>query len=302
MPASAGKKEGRASTVHSANSSPSAPPATPRTRLSVSICRSTRPRLAPSARRTATSRLRALARDRRRPATLAHAISRTSPTAAIRVAPIIATSARNLGSSRVCGRTTIGRGSSGCASVPRLVVGDARREARRDRVQLTLGLLEAAPARQPAHDGEAAVPTLRGIVPRLERRPELECRAETQTVEPLRRHADDRHRSAVNGDLPAQRGRRTAESPMRQAVADHAYRWRPRLRVRRSDCASGSRLKAEEIEELPRHSRRADPLDAARRSAAPPILPRTRRASEEPARPISSRGSRDMRTCRRVRC
>ena len=121
---SAGKKEGRASTVHSANSSPRAPPATPSTRLSVSICRSTRPRLAPSARRTATSRLRALARDRRRPATLAHAISRTSPTAAISVAPIIATSPRNLGSSRVCGRTTIGRGSSGRASVPRLVAGE----------------------------------------------------------------------------------------------------------------------------------------------------------------------------------
>ena len=49
--------------------------------LSVSICLTTRPRLAPIAARTAISFCRAAPRARRRLATFAQAINRTNPTA-----------------------------------------------------------------------------------------------------------------------------------------------------------------------------------------------------------------------------
>ena len=120
---SAGKNDGSASAVQRANSNPSPPPAMPRSRLSVNICRMSRRRVAPSASRTATSRRRAVARERSSPATLAHAISRTSATAESRTPPSIATSLRNDGCIRRCGSTVIALGRSGCPSVPRLLSG-----------------------------------------------------------------------------------------------------------------------------------------------------------------------------------
>ena len=65
-----------------ASSSPSAPPASESSKLSVSSWRSRRIRDAPSALRIATSLCRAMARESSRFATLAQAISSTSPTAA----------------------------------------------------------------------------------------------------------------------------------------------------------------------------------------------------------------------------
>jgi hypothetical protein len=62
---------------------PSAPPAPAISRLSVSSCRIRRPRAAPSDRRSANSRRRAIVRDSSSTATLAHAISSTTPTIAI---------------------------------------------------------------------------------------------------------------------------------------------------------------------------------------------------------------------------
>ncbi len=62
-------------------SSPSAPPATASTALSVSSCRAMAQRLAPSAVRSANSPSRTVARTSSRWATLAHAISSTSATA-----------------------------------------------------------------------------------------------------------------------------------------------------------------------------------------------------------------------------
>ena len=65
-----------------ARSRPSAPPATASTRLSASICITSRRRPAPSAVRIATSFSRTDARTSSRFATFAHAISTTTPTAA----------------------------------------------------------------------------------------------------------------------------------------------------------------------------------------------------------------------------
>jgi hypothetical protein len=62
-------------------SSPSPPPATDRTRLSISTWRAIWARVPPSAARTASSRRRPEARTSRRLATFAQAMSSTKPTA-----------------------------------------------------------------------------------------------------------------------------------------------------------------------------------------------------------------------------
>ena len=66
-----------------ASAAPRAAPINDNSRLSVNNCRMTRPRPAPSARRTAISVERDVPRASRRPATFAHAISSTAPTAAM---------------------------------------------------------------------------------------------------------------------------------------------------------------------------------------------------------------------------
>ena len=63
-----------------ARATPARPPISDSSTLSVRSCCSSRPRLAPSARRTASSRRRPAARDSSRLAMLAHAISSTVPT------------------------------------------------------------------------------------------------------------------------------------------------------------------------------------------------------------------------------
>ena len=67
------------SLVHQANATPAAPPNSASRLLSVSICCTRRLRLAPSVRRTAVSRWRVAALASRRLATLAQAISSTTP-------------------------------------------------------------------------------------------------------------------------------------------------------------------------------------------------------------------------------
>ena len=70
------------------STSPMAPPITESATLSVSSWRMIRPRPAPMAARSATSRLRAVARTSSRLATLAQAISRTNATAALRMSSV----------------------------------------------------------------------------------------------------------------------------------------------------------------------------------------------------------------------
>ena len=77
----AGLSASRASMPQPANSTPSPPPMRERTRLSVSSCRTSRQRLAPSAVRMAISFWRAAARASSRLATLAQVMIRTKPTA-----------------------------------------------------------------------------------------------------------------------------------------------------------------------------------------------------------------------------
>src|SRR5581483_9146601 len=78
---SPGPSASSASTPHAASNTPQTPPATASSRLSVSNCRMTRQRPAPSATRTAISRRRTAPRASSRPATLTHATASTQPTA-----------------------------------------------------------------------------------------------------------------------------------------------------------------------------------------------------------------------------
>ena len=83
-PAAAGSPAPRrsaAATPNTRRAGRPTPPATASTRLSVSSCRISRPRPAPSAVRTAISRRRAAPRATSSPATFAQAISSTNPTA-----------------------------------------------------------------------------------------------------------------------------------------------------------------------------------------------------------------------------
>ena len=79
---SAGTVAAVAATPHCASSTPSPPPTSASSTLSVSSWRTMRPLLAPSARRIAISRRRAVAFASRRLATLAHAIRSTNATPA----------------------------------------------------------------------------------------------------------------------------------------------------------------------------------------------------------------------------
>ena len=72
----------RAPRLTQATNRPRPPPMTDSSRLSVSSCRTMRPRLAPSARRSASSGPRTVPRASRSAATFAHAIRSTSATAA----------------------------------------------------------------------------------------------------------------------------------------------------------------------------------------------------------------------------
>ena len=76
-----GASETSPPTAQTPNTSPTAPPRPARSTLSVSSCRTTRARVAPSATRTASSRPRAEPRASSRFAMFAHAIRSTKPTA-----------------------------------------------------------------------------------------------------------------------------------------------------------------------------------------------------------------------------
>ena len=67
--------------LHDARTAPARQPAKPSSELSVKSCRMIRHRPAPMAKRTAISFRRETARTKKRPATLAQAVRRTSPTA-----------------------------------------------------------------------------------------------------------------------------------------------------------------------------------------------------------------------------
>ena len=90
----------RRSRLH-ARARPAAAPNADSTRLSVSNCRTRRPRPAPMASRTPISRRRATPRASSMPITFAHATSRTTPTTSIRPAAPIRTGPATGGGSRM---------------------------------------------------------------------------------------------------------------------------------------------------------------------------------------------------------
>ena len=97
-----GRKFIRARSIQTASASPAAPPASDSVRLSTSNCEIIRDRLAPKARRTAISFCRAVARAIRRFATLAQAISRTSPTTAVSTSSGLSNCAAQVGIALRC--------------------------------------------------------------------------------------------------------------------------------------------------------------------------------------------------------
>ena len=76
---------------------------------------------------------------------LAHAMRSTRPTAAIRMAEIIATSGRKSGGMRVWGITIIGRGTLGSARIPRFVSGYARASCRATPVSWVCASVKVTP-------------------------------------------------------------------------------------------------------------------------------------------------------------
>ena len=111
---------------------PSAPPMSDSTRLSVSSCRMMRRRPAPSADRTASSRVRTVARASSRLATLAQQMRSTNPTTPRNSIDV---SRRSLPMSESCIR-------SSATPRPLLVCGKFARETVRDGAQVGCGRLD----------------------------------------------------------------------------------------------------------------------------------------------------------------
>ena len=116
-----GSIETSASVITRASANPATPPARNNSVDSTSICRINRPRPAPIASRTASSRRRAVARASRTPATFAHAMASTSATSPISTAMNAATGAPSPGS---------GDEAATASPLPRLAAGNSVSSAR----------------------------------------------------------------------------------------------------------------------------------------------------------------------------
>ncbi len=189
---------------------PAAAPSAVSTQLSVISCRSSRPRPAPTAVRTAISRRRASDRAISRLATLAQAMSRTNATAAISVS--------SAGRSAPNSST-----SSGLTSTPRfsLVLRVGAFELPRDAVQLGLRARERHARLEPRQRPEPAIAAAGHRLRRRvdgERHPQLGDVGEA--LEPGRHDADDGvgARSSASRCVPTMSGI-GAEAPLPQPVA-----------------------------------------------------------------------------------
>ncbi len=195
-----------AATIHRANTSPSRPAASASSALSVTSCETSRRRLAPSAARTPSSLVLALARASRRFATLAHAISSTSATAPAsrfsvgRVAP----------TSCSCSGTTI-------APLPSLETGYACSSRAATAVISACARSRPTPFLQPRHDAVVVRAARGGLGLHPAGIPDLAAR---RKMEVRRHHADDRERARREAHGRAQRVRPAAEAPQPEIVAD----------------------------------------------------------------------------------
>ena len=174
-----GLSDTRNATPHTASSSPSAPPASERITHSVSSWRTSRPRPAPSAARTAISDSRAAARASSRLATLAQAMSSTKPTAPSRTS----TERRMSPTIASCSGYVV-------MPTPSLASGYWRARLRAERLDFRRRLLRRHAGLQPRDDVEipgAALLRDEALVV-LDRQPGLAPRG---IREPGRHHADD---------------------------------------------------------------------------------------------------------------
>ena len=239
----AGPRATRARVHQKATASPAVPPSRPSRRLSVRNCRTSRARPAPSADRTATSRVRDCARASSRFATLTQAISSTKVTA-----PSSTSSAgRTLRTIRSCSGTARRScrrwfSENSCGET----LGDGLQSAV-DCVDVGVGLQPRAPRNQ------LRSPRFGRQVARREdeRLPDIRRPAGTSL---RRRDADNRAGQAVE-DGWSSRASGARRSAGAKPVAQMTTGW-PRPRPRFDEGRPARIVDAEHIEEVPDTSRR----------------------------------------------
>ena len=163
------------------STSPIAPPITDSATLSVSSCRMIRPRPAPMAARSATSRLRAVARTSSRFATLAQAISRTNATAALRISSV----GRAFLTNTCCIRSTLKP-----LFVPQRLSGTSRGIRRADSFSRACACSSVTPGLSRA-GGLEEVTLIDGVGIELKRDPEIGLLSELGEIELRADDADD---------------------------------------------------------------------------------------------------------------
>ena len=247
------------------------PPMSDNSTLSVSSCRTSRERLAPSASRTATSRRRAEARDSSRFAMLAQAINSTAPTtppsssAADRIGSTLIVTCPLPGSTPKCGCS----GPDGAAGVGAAPAGNCvRTNSDATLSSCGAGLLDAGAWLQPA---DRADPAVGGVLQQVRilisgipgpRRPhdrlhhhrhvEAASAPDRRSVEPRRRHADDGEDVAVQPHLPPDDIRFAGEPRLPEVVADHRHGMRARRHIvgRRQQPSARRGTDVEDVEEV----------------------------------------------------
>ena len=252
-----------------ATTSPAAPPRTPSATLSVRSCRTSRPRLAPRAWRTAISLRRAAARASRRFARLAHAIASAMPAAPTSIArnptglPDCPNPAalRRVGSSVRFSVPAVAVGKRGGFALHREVEGGLRLRERDARLQTSE---DRQPAPPPPLEVERAELAGRQMRPRADRDPEIGRHAETRSAESGRRHADHGERGAVQLDRLARDRRIGPEARLPESLAEHDEGFAGGFVGRREEASRG-RTRAEHVEVVARDD---DAADSGRRIAA----------------------------------
>ena len=286
----AGSRARSADRLHAASRIPAAPPAAAMTRLSVSICCTSRPLDAPTAVRIETSFCRAAARASSSVATFAHAISSTNADRAEHDQQ----HRLHVADERVAQRPQV-----------RKVVGVLRRELlrqpRADHPQiLTRALRRHAVPQPPDRLEEMRRPQRAIVVVQRERHDDVRTR---RPPEPRRQHADDLERTAVERDRTADHRRVGAEAMPPQRVAQQHDAMAADGFLLGAKIAAERRRDAQHAEERRRHLERMDPFRLARRRSGcrrwPPASagrPRSPRTTGSPAASRSSRPARPART------
>ena len=232
-----------------------------------------RPRPAPSERRSANSRPRAVLRARSRLARFAHAMSSTAATVTISTTSGCEKLSRKFdwprapGTSSMCSRSrklrcAASRVISARSSTLRLPVGrhsrgglreiDGRGHARDHRQPLHAVLRDPRLAAVGVVD--ARVASRSQLLLHRHRGPEIDARADDDAREALRRDADDRERQAVHANRRSHGSRIGAVLARPEVVAQHRdRRCSRRRRVIRGEHAAGRRAHAEHVEPIARH-------------------------------------------------